>query len=189
MAWPRRLHDFSVHRVPENAETDGPLHVDRVYGQIENIAGGVVVHGINTSEVGNAQFRYPNRRESLSDLTFEIHQANDNPESLGRARVVLRIVDSYDEENGDEISPIVEYTGFFQQVGRTRSRTTDSPRAVTFIPQIIARGGDANRQNVTPVGCTEYLDTITQVYRTRLDGVGPSIDHTLATRRAHGVSV
>ena len=121
MAWPRRLHDFSVHRVPENAEADGPLHVERVYGQIENIAGGEVVHGVNSS----ARLATPNSGirtdvNRISDLTFEIHQANDNPESLGRARVVLRIVDSaMTRKTATKSARLSSTPGFVMQVGRT----------------------------------------------------------------------
>lgn len=190
MPWPDRIHNFSLQRIAEDSgePEGGPLTVGVVYGQIENIAGGEVVHGVNTSATGDAEYRYPNRRRSIEDLTFDIHQASDEPESLGSSLLLLRITDSYDDQSGAEISPLVELEGFFMRVARTRSRTTDSPRQPTFVPQQIARGGDANKRNVTPEGAAEFLDTRTQVYRTRVGGVGTSVDHSALTRAAHGYS-
>lgn len=186
--WPTRPHALSIQRIPETPSAGGPLHIDNIWGQIENISGGEVVHGVNTSAVGDVEFRYSNRRRSITDLTFDLYQASDSPESLGDSFIVLRVIDSYELEDETEVSPIIEYQGFIMQVTRTRDRSTDSPRTVTFVPQIIARGGDASRNNVTPEGAEEYLNTFTQIYRTREGGVGPSVDHSQTTRAAHGYS-
>lgn len=199
-----RVSDFALRRVPLDTDPDGggPLAGLEAIGQIQPINFNGIEHVVNESAVGNAVFRYWSQRTNLPDLTFTLVQASQHPESLGPVTMELlmsatwkeHVVAAPETEHGIACG----FTGFFMNPGsRVFDLGTDSPRILTFVPHKLAIGGrsgsatfyDDLSEPEGSAGAMVYIDTSQQIYKTRLNGTGPAVDHHLATRTAMGLVV
>lgn len=185
MPGPDRIVNFSIGRVAtDGTDVDTGTLSDTIYGQVSNIAGGDVTYEYNTSSTGDADDRYWNGRFALTDLTFTLHKASEDVDSLGPAEIVLDI--EYDWFAGtDRKSKVIRYRGGFSTTTRTFDRTTDSPTECTFVPYQRIKGGGETMDALTQDTAAHYADTRAQELSYRVGGTGTVVHVTRTNRTAH----
>ncbi len=182
-----RIAQQSLVRISSTgaAET-GPL--TGIYGKVQSIAGGHVMHPANDGFGPSGRDRYWQRTFELENLTFELLDASEQPESLGPAEINMNVYTSYYTAAGALVTPIRQYRGFFTDLSNPAwDRTTDNPRPLELVVTRVIYGGGADLRTLTKAGAALYADTVTGEYLTREAGTGTSQDHYNAILVAHGV--
>ena len=145
-----RTVKFSLGRIAENAaDVEAGTLSDAIFGAITNIAGGEVTHPHNDGYGPSGRDRYWNGTFEISDFTFDLIKASQNPHSLGPVQLSLEVYDSYYLDDGTLVTAKTRLRGSFMNPGnRTFARDTDSPSSLTFYPNQVIEGGDATRGNM-----------------------------------------
>ena len=174
-----RVVAFSLFNT--DADADAPLG-EGVFGEISRIAGGAIEMGAVDGYGPAGADRYWNHTFSITDLTFDVHDASNQVERLAGQDVTLDLFISWRNPSGALVTQKRQYSGFLSGADQTFDRTTDSPRNYTFIPYRRIDGGGTNYQILTTSGANLYANTRTG----ELFVAGT--DQRAAIRTAHGVA-
>jgi len=182
-----RIAQQSLVRIGATGAVDGPL--SDIYGKCQNIAGGHIMYPANDGEGPHGRDRYRQRTFELENLTFELLDATEQPESLGPIEIFMNVYTSYYAADGSLVTPIRQYRGYLLDLSNpTWDRTTDSPRPLEMAINRLVYGGDADRRGLTPQTAALYADSLTGQLTSRLNGIGPVVDHYADILAAHGVT-
>ena len=185
----KRLANVSMGRVTaDGSEVDGAPLGDQIYGKVNNIAGGAHVQRNNEGWGPIGPDNYPSETHAITDLTFDLVDCSEQPETLGPVDVYLNVYRSWRDDAGALVTHVKQFVGRFEtEDGGTWDRDTDSVRPMIFkVYRLVFGGGqDLNELSIGEAGF--YLDTHTGEYRTRENGTGPQVDHFAPMRAAHGV--
>jgi len=183
-----RIADQSIVRISTGgAAATGSLTA--IYGKAQSIAGGHIMYPANDGFGPAGRDRYWQRTFEIENLTFELLDASEQPESLGPAELFMNVYTSYYTSAGALVTPIRQYRGFFTDLSNpTWDRTTDNPRPLEMVVTRVIHGGNADRRGLTKATAALYADSRTGELSTRLDGTGPVVDHYSAILTAHGLT-
>ena len=185
----KRLANVSIGRVTDDGSDVGTAPLgDNIYGKVNNIAGGAHVqrHNENWGPIGPVQ--EANETHAITDLTFDLLDCSEQPESLGPVDIYLNIYRSWRDDAGALVTNVKQFVGRFEtEDGGTWDRDTDNPRPMVFKSYRLIMGGGAALNDLAKANSAFYLDTQTGEYLTREGGTGPQVDHFAAMRTAHGL--
>ena len=184
----KRLSNMSIGRVSADGDEVVNTPLGEIYGKANNFAGGELVDINNEGWGPIGPDNYPSETHSISDFTFDLLEASQQPETLGPVDIFLNVYRSWRNDDGTLQTNVRQYAGRFENKGNgTWDRTTESGRAQVFKPFRLIHGGGAGLDELSKGDCGLYIDTHTGEYLTRLNGIGPQVDHFAAMRAAHGV--
>ena len=178
-----RISNMTINRVSDAGADVTEGLGDNVYGKINNIAGGEVVD-INGESWGPAgPDNWPTETFSLTDFTFDLLEASEQPEKFSPLDdLYLNVYRSWRDKDNNLVTAKRQYVGRFETKGTgTWNREPDMPRSLVFKPFRRIEGGGTNYQDLSKTGAANYVDTHTGEYF-----VGGT-DIFAAMRTAHGL--
>ena len=180
-------HQSIVRIDPADASVSGPLTA--IYGKVQNIAGGQIMYPTRDEFGPHGIHRTWDGTFSIENLTFELLDASEQPESLGPIVVHMNVYTTMYLADGTLASSIRQYRGRFLDLSwGQQDRTTQHPRPLKMAITRIIAGGNADRRGLTSATAALYADSETGEHSTRAGGTGTRVDHYGAILTAHGVT-
>ena len=188
-----RLVKYSISRIAADATTaagDVGFLAGGSYGSTDKISGGEILYGINDGYGPAGMDRYWNGTFEINDLTWDIFDMLDDPDSLGPGVYAFEVYRTTNDDLGKKVTRVRQYKGTFRQVGTgTSDRTTDSERNLVFAPFLRIDGADdtdGNGKDLSENNARLYADTRKGILKTNSNGT--KTDWMADFEAAHGIT-
>ena len=175
---------IKISRVPstgndESNSITGVMDTNTIWGLIDNFVEPVINHD-ETLKFGRiGAVSEWNHTATISDMTFDIYEANQNPHVLGPSDQVFEVWEHLSMVDGEEKVQKWQFEGYIKSPRTrtwTRGDTGNVAGTITIGMHKIIKGGGENLDVLTKEGSDLYLDLREGEYLTRDKAGGTQTD-------------